>query len=124
MDAHIEKIQDVIELVKTRKYNEAEKLLFHLYETFQTESPKNIPEVYFKRDRIGYTRWENADLNELGKIIQKILIYLDKQGFIKSDIVIAYMEGAEKISDLEGMKNTDTLKILSVLYGIMYAYSA
>ncbi|EQA6112980.1 hypothetical protein ACX5BM_000425 [Listeria monocytogenes] len=124
MDAHIEKIQDVIELVKTRKYNEAEKLLFHLYETFQIKSPKNIPEVYFKRDRIGYTRWENADLNELGKIIQKILIYLDKQGFVKSDIVIAYMEGAEKISDLEGMKNTDTLKILSVLYGIMYAYSA
>ncbi|EIA4211964.1 hypothetical protein K7H50_002520, partial [Listeria monocytogenes] len=119
-----EKIQDVIELVKTRKYNEAEKLLFHLYETFQTESPKNIPEVYFKRDRIGYTRWENADLNELGKIIQKILIYLDKQGLVKSDIVIAYMEGAEKISDLEGMENTDTLKILSVLYGIMYAYSA
>ncbi|MCD2246642.1 hypothetical protein QJV03_02075 [Listeria swaminathanii] len=124
MDAHIEKIQDVVELVKTRKYNEAEKLLVHLYETFQTESPKNIPEVYFKRDRIGYTRWENTELNELGKIIQKNLIYLDKQGMIKSDIVIAYIEGAEKMSDLEGMKTTDNLKVLAVLHGIMYAYSA
>ncbi|UHP10759.1 hypothetical protein LAX80_002980 [Listeria marthii] len=124
MDAHIEKIQDVIELVKTRKYNEAEKLLVHLYETFQTEFPKNIPEVYFKRDRIGYTRWENTELNELGKIIQKNLIYLDKQGMIKSDLVIAYIEGAEKMSDLEGMKTTDNLKVLAVLHGIMYAYSA
>lgn len=120
----IEKLVDIITLIKEGKYTKANNRLLDTYEDLQTTLPKNIPEIYFRQDRIGYSRWKNIELSAIGKASQKILIFLDKKEFIDSNIVISYIEGSDNMMALANIETTDTLKAMTVLYGIIYAYSA
>lgn len=107
----------VIELINDGKYPQGNCILQEIYEGLQANFPRNIHEVYFKGDRIGYSRWKNTELNEIGSNIQKILVYLYKKKFIDANSVVAYIEGSEKMRGLANIEANDTLMVMSVLDG-------
>lgn len=123
MNNRIELLLNAIELLKNEKYVQCTQLLQDVYNELQEESPKNIPEVYFKNDRIGYSRWINKELNKVGTIIQEILVHLDKKEYIESNCVVAFIEGAVKMVLLSGVEVKENIEAIITLYRIINIYN-